>query len=149
MEFENLYDNFEREVNFEENINIDYHKKNSIDSESYFKENNTNNSNTNNNSKRNSISNSNPNVCNNNNNNFPLRKKSSIINPFGSFGKTKKEEVFNESNLYENNYYNNINENDDYFNENLVKRKSSILGILESSVIKKRNSIVNISISEL
>ena len=135
MEFENFYDNFEREINFEEKIDIN--KLNSSELETNIKENKDNK-----------------------NNNYSLRKRSSIIIPFGSASKIKKEEVSFRFNLYENdgeiynnnynnnfnnnNKYNNFNDNDDddYFNQNLIKRKSSILGILESS-INKKNSINN------
>lgn len=104
LEFENLYDNFEREVDFVDKIE----NKNSINSESFKEENNS------------------------------LRKKSSIVNPFGFVNRlSKKDETFNDD------YFNDAIDNyiEDYCND-LPKRKSSILGILESNVIKKRNSFI-------
>jgi hypothetical protein len=126
MEFENLYDNIERDINFEEKIEIN--RINSLELESVLKENNDTN------------------------NNCTFRKKSSLIIPFGSAYKIKKEEDIFGFNLYDNdnnninngnnnfNNFNNCNDNDEYFCQNLLKRKSSILGILESNVNRNRNS---------
>lgn len=116
LEFENLYDNFEREVDFVETID----KKNSL---------NDNNNNNNVNSLKNDYQN--------------LRRNSII--PFGKLNSQpkKEKEIFSdeylldeENSLYPSNSFN----NQENFDNNLIKRKSSILGILESSAIKKKNS---------
>lgn len=103
LEFENLYDNFEREVDFVENID-----NNSNVNSGSFKEGNE----------------------------F-FRKRSSQIIPFGSASKSNKKE----ENIHVDEYFNDFNNNDDFCND-LPKRKSSILGILETNVIKKKNSFM-------
>lgn len=111
MEFENLYDKFERDIDFDERI-----------------------SNPNKILQKSESPNTNKNLKN-------YKRSPSLIIPFGSVNKSEKKEIAYDFLLSENfNFFNDDNICPNENQEFLIKRKSSILGKLESNVIKKRNS---------
>lgn len=119
LEFENVYDNFERESNFEEKIEcskLNYLE--SLESKSALKENNC---------EKNPI----------------FKKKPSLIIPYDSPSKKKIEESKLPFDLYDNDdeykLISKKNDTDETFCQNLLKRKSSIFGILKSNVNEKKN----------